>query len=869
MNGSWTSKVVQAAVSAAVLVALVPVYAQTGPQQEERPVVSSATLREAFSISGIVLDPSGAVVVGATIFIRGQRGDLQQSAQSDSAGEFRFTGLPEGRYQIHVEQLGFKPYETRLRLQGRRDRQLRIVLSIANFEQRITVDSSEGQISTEARENLDAIRLDSRALEGLPILGEDVVGALSQLAGALGAGGVEVIVDGMPGAPPGLSASAIQEIRINENPYSAEFARPGRARIEIITKSGSAALHGSLFFGFRDYRLDARNAFAAERPPEQHRQVEGSLSGPIGNNEKTTFVFTASRKDDEFQPLIYALAPQGLVRRSFANPEGSAYLSAQITRQIRKNPLSIRYTVFDWSDRGEGVGGFSLPETAMDSASRYHQLYTSYRETPTRSLLNDLLIRVQWGQTSTRSRRPDVTKIVVADAFAGGGAQVQRNDTDARLELTDVLSWSHGRHFVKTGVNLPALSRRSSDDRSNFDGTFYFSSLDDFVRGTPFSFVRQQGDGHLIFWHKEAGLFLQDDIRIRSGLSMGLGLRYDWQNYLSHHNNLGPRVSFAFAPGHQRRTVLRGGAGLFYSMTGPGPIADTLRFSGHGLRQFVLSNPGYPDPLSLGGSFSAPPTSLVRFDPHIRSPYVIQYSLGVERQLQKSLTWSATYRGTRGIKLFRSRDINAPLPPLYLARPDPSIGVFRQIESSGHLESHAVETTLRGKLSRYFNAMVVYALQRTYDNTNGINSLPADNYDLSGEWSRAGYDARHFLYLYGTLDAGKFFQAGVVFSANSGRPYSITTGRDDNQDGFANDRPAGVRRNSMQGPGSATLDLRWLRNLFGRSQGRRATVSLDAFNVLNRVNYGAPSGNLSSPFFGRFVRAGSARRLQASLSFRF
>src|SRR5262249_20163738 len=305
-----------------------------------------------------------------------------------------------------------------------------------------------------------------------------------------------------------------------------------------------------------------------------------------------------------------------------------------------------------------------------------------------------------------------------------------------------------------------------------------------------------------------------------------------------------------------------------------GPIADTLRFSSHGLRQFVLNNPGYPDPFSLGGLFSAPPTSLVRFEPHLRSPYVVQYSFGVERQLQNALTWTVTYRGTQGIKLFRSRDINAPMPALYLARPDPTVGVFRQIESSGRLEGHALETTVRGNLSRVFNGMVVYTLQRVYDDTNGINSFPADNYDLSGEWSRSRSDARHLLYLYGTLNAGKFFQVGVVFSANSGRSYSITTGRDDNHDGFANDRPPGVRRNSMQGPGSARLDLRWSRNLFGRPHknkdtGPSATLSLDAFNVLNRVNHSAPVGNLSSPFFGRSVSAGPARRLQVSLSFKF
>ncbi len=218
--------------------------------------------------------------------------------------------------------------------------------------------------------------------------------------------------------------------------------------------------------------------------------------------------------------------------------------------------------------------------------------------------------------------------------------------------------------------------------------------------------------------------------------------------------------------------------------------------------------------------------------------------------------------------------MNAPPPPLYLSRPDPSIGVFRQIESSGRLERNALESTLRGNLSRFFNGMVVYALQRAYDNTDGIKSFPANNYDLYGEWSRARFDARHFVYLYGTLDTGKFFKVGLVLSANSGRPYSITTGRDDNRDGFANDRPPGVGRNNMQGPGSVTLDLRWSKNIFGhpskkKETGPSATIGLDAFNVLNRVNYSSPVGNLSSPFFGGFVAAGPARRLQVSLSFKF
>ncbi len=134
-----------------------------------------------------------------------------------------------------------------------------------------------------------------------------------------------------------------------------------------------------------------------------------------------------------------------------------------------------------------------------------------------------------------------------------------------------------------------------------------------------------------------------------------------------------------------------------------------------------ISNPGYPDPFSSGEILAAQPSNIVRFAPDLRSPYTFQFNLGVERQLTKSLTATVNYINTRGIKLFRSRDINAPLP-LTLERPDPTIGVLREIESAGHAQTHALELVLRGKISRLFNGTVQYTLARAYNNTSGINS---------------------------------------------------------------------------------------------------------------------------------------------------
>ena len=277
-------------------------------------------------------------------------------------------------------------------------------------------------------------------------------------------------------------------------------------------------------------------------------------------------------------------------------------------------------------------------------------------------------------------------------------------------------------------MNAPDLSRRGSNDRTNFAGTFYFSSLADYLRQKPFSFIRQQGEGRLVFFEKVMGWFVQDDFRLKPNLSIAFGLRYDYQNHFPDHNNFSPRASFAFSPGTGRKTVLRGGAGLFYDRTGSGPIADLLRLDGIRLRRFVITDPGYPDPIPPGESLAAEPSSIVRLAPHVRIPYTTQFSMGVEQQLQKTTTLTTTYIGTRVISAFSSHDVNAPLPPLYQGRPNPGIAVLRQIESSGRLESNSLEVALRGEVTHFFSGMIQYVFGRTYNNTGGINWFPANNW---------------------------------------------------------------------------------------------------------------------------------------------
>jgi len=247
--------------------------------------------------------------------------------------------------------------------------------------------------------------------------------------------------------------------------------------------------------------------------------------------------------------------------------------------------------------------------------------------------------------------------------------------------------------------------------------------------------------------------------------------------------------------------------------------------------------------------------------------------VALERELTKSTTLSANYLGSRQVSNFRSLDVNAPVPPHYLVRPNTSFGVIREIESAGRGRRDALELSLRGNVSKYFKGLVQYRLASAQNNTSGINYFPPNTYDLSGEWSRSNDDRRHQINLAGTIEAGKLVNLGIVFSANSGAPYTMTTGRDDFHTGTANARPAGVTRNSLLGSGNAQLDLRWSRDLFfmkkKRDKGPMISIGIEAFNVLNHVNFTSFVGNLSSPFFGQPITAGPARRIQASANFKF
>jgi len=823
------------------------------------------------TVTGTAVDPTGAVLPNADVALSRPDGTAM-TTRTDATGAFRFDAVPPGRYELRVAFEGFQPTTVRLTVGARAPAPLRIALPLAGVTQEITVSNQTPQVDTGAAANSDAITLDRATLESLPVLDQDLIAAVSRFldAGAIGGGGVTVVVNGMEVSALRVSASAVQQIKINQDPYSAEYARPGRGRIEILTKPGSSEYHGEMNAVGRDAAFDARNAFAMTKPGDRRRNLEGTLGGPVGRGGRTSFLFSGHDQLEDQQAFVVAVGPAGAIADVVAQPNRQSLAAFSVTRQVGdKTTIAVRPNYEYESSRNRGAGGTTLASAATNFEHREEQVTYTQQTVVHPTLLAQFQILVGHEREPTVSVSAD-RGIVVAGAFAGGGAQADLLRTETHMQSTSSLAWTRGRHLVQTGFQLPDWSRRGFYDRTNTGGTFSFASLADYVAGRPYAFVQQRGDGDLAFLEKQVGAYVKDDWQASGRMTVSFGLRYDWQNYFGDTNNFAPRWSIAFAPGASKATVLRAGAGVFNDRSGPVAIADLLHYRPGGLTKIVVSNPGYPDPFSAGSGAAQPP-SVVRLSPDVQIPRTLQYSAGIDRQLTKAVTVSVGYTGAHGYHSFRSRDVNAPPPPLYAARPDSAFGVVRQIESTGRQQTDSLSVTARARVAKWFSGQAQYSWSRAHNDTNGIASYPANDYDLGGEYALADFDRRHRMGMFGRVRLGALADLGVSLTANSAGPYTELLGQDVYNNGRGRARPAGVARNTLEGAGFASLDVRASRDirLGGSGDERGLTLGIDAFNLTNRINYGSFVGTLGSPLFGRPTSARAPRQLQFSARIKF
>jgi hypothetical protein len=840
-------------------------------------------------ISGVVLDPSNSVIADAHVSLFTSTGKLAATTTTDSSGSFKIDNLPRGKYRLLVQAVGFKDGTADLPIGTTPLPSIRLVLQISSLNETVNVNAEDSahQVSTDVSENQGTNNIDREALDRVPVFDQDYVALLSRFLddNTIGTNGVSLVVNGVEANGPGVSASAVQDVKINQNPYSARFARPGRARLEITTKPGTPQFHGTANFLMRDSLLDARNAFAATKPPESRFVSEGSLTGPLGRDKKNTFLFSFEQDADNVQSFVYATGPGNvLIQDNVPAPVRHYFVSFRAFHDFTSgDQFWIAYSYENESQKNQNVGGTVLQTAGYNTESMEQEINASYRHIFSPRLVNQLRFLVGHNAEPVFNTL-EAPQIIVEGYFTGGGAQADSKRTESHFDGTDFFTYTGGKQVLTFGIDFPDISRRGAEDYTNRLGTYTFADLAAYEANQPSNYKVQTGQAIATFWEIVLGAFVEDNIRLKPNFSVSLGLRYYYQNYFNDRpTDFAPRFGFAYAPSRHSKTVFRGGAGVFYDRSGPRPIADLLHFNGVNLLRFFLpfatGNPvPYPvTPADLQGV----PTSLVVLDPRARIPYIFQYSFGIERQITAKSTFSATYVGARGIDLFLSRDINAPLPPApYGMRPNPSVGQDRQIQSQGYSKNNSLELTFRGKPTKFLSGQAQYTLGKTYNNTSGVTYFPGNSNFPWFDWARSDNDRRHKFDLLGNFEPSSLFSLGVAFQAYSGKPVNVITGLDSNGDGVFNDRPDLGRapRNSLHGPSLINLDLDIQHDFRFKKERKNSpvlTVTLNAFNVLNHVNdmtyigVIGPDGGPRNPNFGKPSSAYPARRFQLNLEFKF
>ena len=864
------------------------------------------------ALHGTVADPTGAIVPGAEVDLVDPTGAVTGTYRSQGDGTFQVVAPHTGSYTLVVSEPGFETVRTPVvigaavsgapAVAAALPAQLHIVLPIARFATNVQVNGDTNTDLTAGDSNRDSSVMSSQDLKALPIFDNDYATAMSSFLdqNVSSTGGTGLMVDGVEANRATVSASAVQEIRINQDPYSAQYYYPGRGQMEIITKSAADHYHGQFNFLYRNSAMNAQNALAPIKPFEERQTYEGSFTGPIPHAKKSSFLISFNRvafdQDSVISATISPTAanPSGAFQANVPAPSRDTEFSLRAAHQFSdKNSGYVQYSYEEWTAQNQGVGGQTMAAAAYNNEFHEDDVVAHMDSIVSATTLNQISLvgEHDFNRNSNVTEAPNVN---VAGDFVTGSAQNDSFGSEYNFRLYDMVTWTRGRNLVKFGVGTPHIDRRAYDDNTNALGSYTFgptlaadgvtvldTALQNYAANLPSEFTQNTGDTHFIYHQQEVGGFIQDQFKLTDRFSITPGLRYDWQNFLANRRlGFSPRVSFAWVLNDESKTVVRGGGGIYYDRFGSGPLLDLTRYSTARRRALVLSlNPAQLPtsgcvPITNCFTLSAQPPSLAELQPNAKLPYQIQYGVSIERQLGEKATGVVSVYSARGIDSFRSVDINAPTPQSdYTERPNPAFARIRQMQPAGLWEGDGMDVSYRGRLNKYFTGFGRYTWSHFESNTGGIGWFPQNQYAPSDEWSNAGFDRRNRLGMYAMFHPESVFNLSAGIFANSGTPWTVVTGADPYGDDLFNARPDGIARNTENLPSYVDMDLRWGHDFHltpsKDEESPKLGFSAGAFNVLNHANANGVDTVDSSSSFGQVTSVAPPRRIQLAMRFEF
>ncbi len=768
------------------------------------------------TIEGTVADESGAVLPGASITIKNPANAVSREATTDARGVFRAPLLPIGTYEITAALDGFATvHQADVAVAIGQTVTLEITLKVAAAAESITVTAEAPIIET--TRGAQASNVGARSIQNLPVNGRNFIDFVLTTPGVTrdvrlgdisfaGQRGTlnSMVVDGADNnntffgqslgrtgsgrAPYQFSQDAVAEFQVNRNAYSAEYGRAGGAVINVVTKSGTNDFHGSLFDFYRDRKLN-ENSFAnkiavPERPkgPYHFDQYGGTLGGPIVRDKAFFFVnYDAQRNsvpndisiDLNLAGITLPTDPDtvaGLAKlRALGTPyergqDQDVYLLKADWQMSEDHRLSLRYNKQKFTGKNfENGGATNAEQHTGNSLVETDTLNASLASVFSPSFFNE--VRGQWGKDD----EPGEANANVPEATVRQGGRtiltVGRNffspryTNIKRYQLADTATAIVGDHTVKGGVDY-LNDRIKNFFPGNFSGAYTFSSIAQYNRGVPDSYVQAfpgvGTTGPLTEPNsKEYALFAQDEWRPRTDLTVSLGLRYDLQKFAqppvrnpdpqlaaagidtsklkTDRNNIAPRLGIAWTPND--KLVVRAGYGIFYGRTPAIMVGTAHSNNGINVQTVTFTGaqvPTYPNVFpSLPTGAALPKPTIFVFDPDYEQPEVHQASLGAEYALTTDFALGASYLHVNGRKLQRSTDINVGTPvatdvPIVgggsvtverfpAARPFSNFARIISFESTAKSEYNGATLELRKRYSNNWQASLAYTLGKVTD----------------------------------------------------------------------------------------------------------------------------------------------------------
>jgi hypothetical protein len=765
------------------------------------------------TVSGTIVDPDNDLIPGATITLTPAAGKAT-ILTSGSDGSYSVKVAP-GTYSMTVTMQGFSAFvRLSMKLTPGQVLPVNAKMTLEDQKQEVLVTATANSVSVDQDSNASSTVIKGDALDALSDDPDELSSELSALAGpAAGPNGGQIYIDGFTGGqlPP---KSSIREIRINQNPFSAQYDRLGYGRVEIFTKPGTDKFHGSAQLNGYDSSFNSGSPLLGKSAIQPYHTIFflGNMTGPL--SKWASFSVAGSYRDIQDNVVVNPNAIYSLASSpgTYCFPatagciQNTGFTQAVLTPQTRwdispridlalgeKNTLTARFQYTTNNQKNQGMGGNDLTSTGYTTDSSEATIQISDTQILSANIINETRFEYQRSPTQ-QTPYSTVSTINVQGAFTGGGVSSgSQRVVDQHIEVQNYTSIALKKHFIRFGGRLRTTGENNTST-SGQNGTFTYNSIGNYATNTIGQYtVTRITNPTINFRTTDLGLYAEDDWKIRPNFTLSAGIRYETQNYIHDQADFAPRISIAYGVGHSKtapKTVLRGGFGIFYDRFQSGSQANAIRNNGVNQNPFVVDatqistgcSPANPAACTVAAN--AQSTTYVIAN-NLRSPYTMQTAIGVDQQLFKGATVSVTYLNGRGVHQYVSQNQS-----YILNGPSTTAPIQYQYQSEGAFRQNQLVTNVNYRGPHNTSLFGFYMLNFAKSNTNGITSFPTNPGNIGLDYGRASYDVRNRLFLGGSWTAPHGINISPFLVANAGSPYNLTTGADNNGDSIYNERVA-------------------------------------------------------------------------------